>query len=181
MLSFPNYNLHPPVGILCFTHSVVMVVVSNVALVFPWGAPYVLTPSYPESTNLPTSHIQFQRRIHSIAPIPTRIKATFLWGREQLHRCVLFKFGMWNAAFLSLLYAIVYGVKVFSPSPRKESSASQICFGFWSELVHIFVSPIYNTAMCERPLKKKSTSCPNLSLFFVQKIFFFDFRTKISF
>ena len=130
MLSFPNYNLHSPVGIFCFTHSVVMAVVSNVALVFPWGAPYVLTPSYPESTNLPTSHIQFQRRIHSIAPFPTRIKATILCGMGAL--APMRPFQIWSVEchiFVPPLRNSVWCES--SPSPRKESLASQICFGIW--------------------------------------------------
>ena len=130
MLSFPNYNLHSPVGIFCFTPSVVMVW----SVTLPWSSLGELpTFSHHHTLNqqicqpvISNSKDAFTLLRHS----PPGSRQHFCVGWEQLHQCVLFKFGMWNATFLSLLYAIGYGVKVFSPSPRKESSASQICFGF---------------------------------------------------
>ena len=52
--------------------------------------------------------------------------------------------------------------------------------GFWSELGHIFVSPIYNTAMCERPLKK--VQVVQICLCFSSKRYFFSiFELKYLF
>ena len=151
-----------------------MVVVSNVALVFPWGAPYVLTPSYPESTNLPTSHIQFQRRIHSIAPFPTRIKATFLCGMGAI--APMRPFQIWYVEcriFVPPLRNSVWCESFFfPPSHGKRAWHHKFVLGFGSELGHIFVSPIYNTAMCERPLKKKYKLSKFVFVFRPKDIFF---------
>ena len=80
--------------------------------------------------------------------------------------------------FLSPCYATkIYGVWTFSVFFFPP------CGGFWSELGHIFVLLLRNNVRCESFFfsPKKRARHQNLSLFFVQKIFFFDFRTKISF
>ena len=61
----------------------------------------------------------------------------FCEGWEQMCRCVLFlsislKYGLRAVTFLSYYYAIMYDVKVFSPSPKK-SKASKICLCFSSK------------------------------------------------
>ena len=156
-------------------------VVSNVALVFPWGAPYVLTPSYPESTNLPTSHIQFQRRIHSIAPFPTRIKATFLCGMGAI--APMRPFQIWYVEchiFVPPLRNRVW-CESFFPLPTERELGITNLFWVFGLSSFAFLSLLYIILLCVNVLSQKNTSCPNLSLFFVQKIFFFVFRTKISF